>query len=137
MVGEFLNQILGQERNSKGEEEEKGETEEVKRLVSEGANSGEALYYASHLGIIAAVKTILKTRPDINVRWGRERKTPMIISVEKDHLDIFGCLTEAGAMGNVKDNGGKTAYDHAKTDEKRKTLEKTVLCHASRNNYAH
>ena len=73
---------------------------------------GAKLLAATDKGETAQVKTLLSKGADMNIRDEFER-TPLMISSYKGHADVVALLLEAGADINAKAKYGQTAYQFA------------------------
>jgi ankyrin repeat protein len=95
-----------------------------------------------------SLKFILKYNPDLNVRYGDDRKTPLLGFMEKGRYDEVQLLLDAGADLEMTDDSGSNAmdycdkYPHENSKEfkeklrsmiKRETLEDIVRVATRRN----
>lgn len=63
------------------------------------------LYYAASFGLIAVVKTILESDPDVKIDapGGRRRSTPLFVACWRRHYKVAELLLRAGADPHIED----------------------------------
>lgn len=74
------------------------------------------LYAAAKAGDAGAVKSLLKTGVNINMRHEYER-TPLMAAARQGKVEVTQALIDAGTDVNAKDVDGKTALMHAVAED--------------------
>jgi serine/threonine protein kinase len=102
------------------EASEKGDVEEVKKLLKEGANLNARnivgwtpLHLAVQNGHIEVVKLLIEKGANVNAK-DNIGDTPLHDAADKGHIEVVRLLLEHGADPNIKNYEGKTAMDLAR-----------------------
>lgn len=98
-----------------------GHTEIVKLLIEKGADVNAAdvqgntpIVHASGGTVPETVQVLIDAEADIDVRFGDEKWTPLMMAAAEGSLECAKVLLKAGANQSVKDTDGETALDFAK-----------------------
>jgi len=82
---------------------------------------GSPIVTASEKGYKEIVQMLLNAGANVNAPGGLDQ-TALMVATIMNHKDIVQMLLDAGANRTINDIDGKTAFDHAKSEEIRKLL---------------
>lgn len=108
---------------------ENGHLPVVEFLLANGADAGKdsGLYYAAQNGHTEIARLLIAKGANLNIRFGTNGETPMIIAAGMGHPDIVRALLDAGADPHVKDEyTGLNALDYASHKADRKPYQEIV-----------
>lgn len=79
-----------------------------------------ALTQAAEFGHNGVVTLLVETDAQVDKPRRRDKKTPLHLATEKNHLTVVSTLLKHGADQNWLDSTSKKAIDYAKTDDMKK-----------------
>jgi ankyrin repeat protein len=105
---EYLIRKHGSLEGALTESAEKGELEDVKLLISAGANAknSAALYGACYFGHLEVVRVLLDHGADCNAAYNPPYNHPLVVASGKGHLEIARLLIDRGAAVNITAENG-------------------------------
>lgn len=81
-----------------------------------------ALYNAAYNGHLDVVKCLVENEAKIDIQCGRDKRSPLLIAVGRDRLDVVKYLVEQGANMYFRDIQGRDAFDTAKIWDRNEIL---------------